>query len=106
MLVPERVVELATLAPALNRRQQETLRLVAQGRSNQAVAMAMRQSLSTVKRTLSELLDVFDVPNRAALLSAAAALGFVPQRCSWVAMAEPLPAELPVAHVRGPGPGR
>lgn len=76
LLLPARVLELAASAPRLSARQERTLRLVALGRSNPAIAASLHQSLSTTKRDLAELLEVFDVPNRAALMSRATALGF------------------------------
>jgi DNA-binding NarL/FixJ family response regulator len=75
-LVPTRVFDLASEAPQVSDRQRRVLRLMAAGRSNQAIAQSLRQSLSTVKRDVAELLDLFDVPNRAALISASGALGF------------------------------
>jgi DNA-binding NarL/FixJ family response regulator len=77
-VVPRRVIELGALAPRLSDRQRETLRLLAMGRSSQSIASALQQSESTAKRDIAELLQLFDAPNRTALVSAAASLGFVP----------------------------
>jgi DNA-binding NarL/FixJ family response regulator len=76
-LVPRRVIELAASAPRLSHRQRATLRMLALGRSNRLIASAQQQSLSTAKRDIAELFDLFDVTNRAALTSAASSLGFV-----------------------------
>jgi DNA-binding CsgD family transcriptional regulator len=77
-VIPTRVIELGSLAPKLTERQRATLRLLAKGASSTTIARALRQSESTAKRDIAELLQLFDVPNRAALVSSAAALGFVP----------------------------
>lgn len=76
-VIPNRIIELATLAPRLSERQRSTLRLLASGRSNRGVAATLQQSVSTSKRDIAELLQIFDVPNRAALMSTATSLGFV-----------------------------
>lgn len=81
-VIPRRVIELGALAPRLTRRQMEVLRLLAKGNSSGGIAGALRQSESTAKRDIAELLHVFDVPNRAALVSTAASLGFVAQSLS------------------------
>lgn len=77
ILVPRRVAELAACAPRLNQRLRTTLKLVVAGRSNQAIARAQHQSISTTKRDITELFELFDVTNRAALTRAAGRLGFV-----------------------------
>ena len=77
VLVPRRVVELASSAPRLTPRQRSTLRLVSIGRSNDGIAAALHQSISTAKRDIAELFELFDAPNRAALICSASALGFV-----------------------------
>lgn len=76
-VIPTKVIELAGLAPKLSDRQRETLRLLARGVSSSAIAVALRQSESTSKRDIAVLLQLFDAPNRTALVSAAASLGFV-----------------------------
>lgn len=76
-VVPERVIGLALDAPRLNERQRKTLRLVAAGRSNSEIALGLYQSSSTTKRDIAELLKVFDVANRAALMAVANRLGFL-----------------------------
>ncbi len=76
-LVPRRVVDLAASAPRLTQRQHATLRMLALGRSNRLIATAHHQSLSTAKRDIADLFELFDVTNRAALTSAASSLGFV-----------------------------
>jgi DNA-binding CsgD family transcriptional regulator len=76
-VIPSRAIELATNAPRLTIRQRDTLRLLGAGRSNRAIAMMTNQSISTTKRDIAGLLEIFDVPNRAALITAATALGFV-----------------------------
>jgi DNA-binding CsgD family transcriptional regulator len=77
-VIPTQVIELGALAPRLSDRQRATLRLLAKGASSTSIAGALRQSESTAKRDIAELLQLFDAPNRAALVSSAAALGFVP----------------------------
>jgi DNA-binding NarL/FixJ family response regulator len=71
------VLELGALAPRLTDRQRQTLRLLARGSSSTSIAGALRQSESTAKRDIAELLVLFDAPNRTALVSSAASLGFV-----------------------------
>ena len=93
-VIPTRVVELAALAPRLSERQRETLRLLAKGSSSTQVAAALCQSESTAKRDVAELLALFDVPNRTALVSSAAALGFVPAPGPWRPVAPERPAVL------------
>lgn len=80
IVLSRRVVDLAASAPTLSDRQHRTLRLVAMGRSNHGIAATLGQSVSTVKREITDLLQLFDAPNRAALLTSAASLGFVGQR--------------------------
>ena len=87
-IVPDRVIVLATHAPRLTLRQRDTLRLVGLGRSNQAIAVVLHQSLSTVKREIADLLLLFDVPNRAALMVAATTLGFIGRRAGSAAVGE------------------
>jgi DNA-binding CsgD family transcriptional regulator len=77
VLVPHRVIDLATAAPGLTTRQRSTLHLLAMGRSNQAIAAAQMQSVSTTKRDIAELFVLFDVSTRTALTRAAARLGFI-----------------------------
>lgn len=76
-VIPNRVLELAACAPRMTDRQRETLRLLAQGRSSARIASILHQSESTAKRDIAELLELFDVPNRTALVAYAASLGFV-----------------------------
>ncbi len=76
-VIPRRVIDLARAAPRLTRRQRDTLRLLALGRSSRVIAEALHQSESTTKRDISELLQLFDAPNRAAMISAASGLGFL-----------------------------
>jgi DNA-binding NarL/FixJ family response regulator len=75
--VPERVLCLAQHAPRLTRRQRRTLQLVAAGRSNREIALGLHQSQSTTKRDIAALLEIFDVTNRASLMSTANRLGFL-----------------------------
>jgi DNA-binding NarL/FixJ family response regulator len=77
LFLPRRLVELASSGPALTSRQRSTLRLMALGRSNHAIATTHCQSLSTAKRDIAELFALFDVSNRSSLLTAANACGFV-----------------------------
>ena len=77
MTMPQRALELSLAAPRLSGRQRDTLRLLATGRSSRAIASAMHQSESTAKRDIAELLQVFDVPNRTALVAYATRLGFL-----------------------------
>jgi len=75
--VPERVLDLAQGAPRLTQRQRRTLRLLAGGRSNREIAIGLHQSQSTTKRDIADLLEIFDVSNRASLMSTASRLGFL-----------------------------
>ena len=75
--VPERVLHLARNAPRLTARQRRTLRLLAAGRTNREIALGLHLSPSTTKRDIADLLEIFDVANRAALMSAANRLGFL-----------------------------
>ena len=75
--VPERVLHLAQNAPRLTVRQRRTLRLLAAGRTNREIAQGLHQSPSTTKRDIADLLEIFDVANRAALMSTANRLGFL-----------------------------
>jgi DNA-binding CsgD family transcriptional regulator len=99
-MIPHRVLELGALAPRLTQRQRDTLRLLAKGSSSTLIAGALCQSESTAKRDIADLLQVFDVPNRTALVSSAASLGFVPApqslRC-------PRPGAAPEAALAGSG---
>ena len=76
-LIPSRAIELSLSAPRLSQRHKDTLRHLAAGRSSRGIALAMRESESTVKRDIAELLDLFDVANRTALVGAATRLGFI-----------------------------
>ena len=76
-VIPLRVLELGSRAPRLSDRQRETLCLLARGTSSTDIAGALHQSQSTAKRDIAELLHLFDAPNRAALISSAATLGYV-----------------------------
>jgi DNA-binding NarL/FixJ family response regulator len=75
-VVPKRVIECANRAPVLSARLLKTLQLVASGMSNQGIARTTHESLSTVKRNVAQLLEVFDAPNRMALTSTAIRLGY------------------------------
>jgi DNA-binding NarL/FixJ family response regulator len=76
-VIPERVIRLAQDAPRLNDRLRRTLELVAAGRSNAEISVALHQSASTTKRDIAELLKRFDAGNRAALTTTANRLGFL-----------------------------
>ena len=76
VLLPARVVHRADAAPRLSERLTRTLRLVAAGRSNREIGVALHESESTAKRDVALLLQLFDAPNRTALLAAAARLGY------------------------------
>lgn len=76
-VLPQRVITLAHAAPRLTDRQRRTLRLIAAGRSNTQIATGLHQSVSTSKRDIAELLERFDVTNRAALMNTATRLGFL-----------------------------
>ena len=75
-VVPQRVIECANRAPVLSPRLLRTLQLVASGASNQVIARATHESVSTVKRNVAHLLELFDAPNRMALTSTAIRLGY------------------------------
>ncbi len=57
--------------------QQNVVELVAIGRSNKQIGAQLGLSESTVKWHVSNLLRMFDVSNRAALVSAARDAGFI-----------------------------
>ena len=75
-VVPQRVIECANRAPVLSPRLLRTLQLVAGGSSNQTIARATHESVSTVKRNVAQLLEMFDAPNRMALTATAIRLGY------------------------------
>ena len=75
-VVPQRVIECANRAPTLSPRLLRTLQLVAGGASNQAIARATHESVSTVKRNVAHLLELFDAPNRLTLTATAIRLGY------------------------------
>jgi DNA-binding NarL/FixJ family response regulator len=75
-VVPQRVIECANRAPVLSPRLLRTLQLVANGASNQTIARATHESVSTVKRNVAHLLELFDAPNRMALTSTAIRFGY------------------------------
>jgi DNA-binding NarL/FixJ family response regulator len=75
-VVPHRVIHCANRAPILSARLLRTLQLIAKGASNQNIARVTYDSLSTVKRNVTQLLEAFDAPNRMALTSTAIRLGY------------------------------
>jgi DNA-binding CsgD family transcriptional regulator len=75
-VMPRRVIECANRAPVLSSRQFRILQLIAAGASNQKIATTTYASLSTVKRDVAHLLELFDAPNRLALTAAAVRLGY------------------------------
>ena len=62
---------------ALTRRQRQVLKLVAEGRSNNAIADQLGVAESTVKGHVSTLFSIFDVDNRTGCVREASRLGFV-----------------------------
>lgn len=78
-VVPRRVVEAAERVPQLSPRLDQVLQLVLRGRTNSAISRALVQSLSSTKRDVSSLLQLFDAPNRQALVATAMRLGIAPR---------------------------
>lgn len=64
----------------LTPRQHEVLRLVARGDSNDEIAAALAIRPRTAAWHVTQLMTRFDVPNRAALVAAAAAAGLLDTR--------------------------
>jgi DNA-binding CsgD family transcriptional regulator len=77
-IVPRLVVEAADRLPALSPRLHRVLQHVLRGRTNAAISRSMAQSLSSTKRDVSTLLDLFDAPNRQVLVVTAMRLGIRP----------------------------
>jgi DNA-binding NarL/FixJ family response regulator len=59
----------------LSERQRQVLVLVADGQTNKEIAQALGVTLSAVKKHLSSMMSIYDVPNRAALVSFALRAG-------------------------------
>jgi LuxR family maltose regulon positive regulatory protein len=71
-------VVVAGLVEPLTERELEVLRLLADGRSNQAIAAELVISLDTVKRHVSHLFSKLEVANRTQAVSRARELGLLP----------------------------
>jgi len=71
-------VVVAGLVEPLSPRELEVLRLLADGRSNQAIAAELVISLDTVKRHLSHLFSKLEVANRTQAVARARELGLLP----------------------------
>jgi LuxR family transcriptional regulator, maltose regulon positive regulatory protein len=71
-------VVMAGLVEPLSPRELEVLRLLADGRSNQAIAAELVISLDTVKRHLSHLFSKLEVANRIQAVARARELGLLP----------------------------
>jgi LuxR family transcriptional regulator, maltose regulon positive regulatory protein len=71
-------VVVAGLVEPLTERELEVLRLLADGRSNQAIAAELVISLDTVKRHLSHLFSKLEVANRTQAVARARELGLLP----------------------------
>jgi DNA-binding NarL/FixJ family response regulator len=76
VLMAQSIVAIANLAPVLGERLVATLRLVASGLSNPAIARRLHESESTAKRDVAELVRLLDVSSRAEVSEAANRLGF------------------------------
>ena len=74
-IIPRIVVEAAERLPEIPPRLERVLQLVLRGRTNAAISRTLAQSLSSTKRDISHLLDLFDAPNRQVLVAAAMRLG-------------------------------
>ena len=66
-----------TSAPHLSGREQEVLHLLAQGRSNQAIARQLRLSEATIKGHVSRLLDKLNASSRLEAVVRATAAGLI-----------------------------
>ena len=77
-IVPRIVVEAADRLPELAPRLERVLQLVLRGRTNAAISRTLAQSLSSTKRDISQLLQLFDAPNRSVLVATAMRLGIRP----------------------------
>jgi DNA-binding NarL/FixJ family response regulator len=76
VVLPHQVIERANAAPLLRPRQARTLQLVLAGLSNSRIADHSNASISTIKRDIAELLEIFDAPNRLTLASTAVRMGY------------------------------
>jgi DNA-binding NarL/FixJ family response regulator len=85
VLMPKRLVDAANQVPPLDDRLIRTLLLVADGRSNIAIARALHESESTAKRDIATLLRLLSVTCRAELAQAATRLGYRRGGPRWVA---------------------
>ena len=77
-IVPRSVVEAAERLPTIPPRLDRVLQLVLRGRTNAAISRTLAQSLSSTKRDISQLLQLFDAPNRSVLVATAMRLGIRP----------------------------
>ena len=76
----------------LSERQRQVLVLVADGQTNKEIAQALGVTLSAVKKHLSAMMSIYEVPNRAALVRSPDALaGSAPRKSGSV----------PVSDLRG-----
>ena len=73
--VDRRAVDIAGEAPRLDDRRAFVLQLILRGNTNQQLAASMRQSVSTVKRDISELFHAFGASSRLELAANARARG-------------------------------
>jgi DNA-binding CsgD family transcriptional regulator len=86
----------------LSERQRQVLVLVADGQTNKEIAQALGVTLSAVKKHLSSMMSVYDVPNRAALVSFTLRAGLDGRSPDATAGAAPgKSGSVPVSDLRG-----
>jgi LuxR family maltose regulon positive regulatory protein len=73
------VVEARPSTPGLTAREQEVLRMLATGRSNQAIARDLVVTLDTVKKHVSHVLDKLGATNRTEAVARARELNLLPE---------------------------
>ncbi|HET7012538.1 MAG TPA: LuxR C-terminal-related transcriptional regulator [Streptosporangiaceae bacterium] len=75
---PGTVAEVPGLVEQLTRREQEVLRMLAAGRSNQAIATELVVTLDTVKKHVSHVMDKLGAANRTEAVARAREVGLIP----------------------------
>src|SRR5438093_8170315 len=86
----------------LSERQRQVLFLVADRQTNKEIAQALGVTLSAVKKHLSAMMSIYEVPNRAALVSFALRAGLDGRSPDALAgSAPPKSGSVPVSDLRG-----
>ena len=85
----------------LSERQRQVLVLVADGQTNKEIAQALGVTLSAVKKHLSSMMSIYDVPNRAALVSFALRAGLDGRSPDMGGSAPRKSGSVPVSDLRG-----